>query len=232
MDFSYSKAYSPDLRWRMVYQRCVLGLPYRQIASNLNVHVSTVQRTVKLYQETGTVLSIQGYHSTTTKKLSLQDQCLIIEAPCDNPFLYLHELQHLVHLSSGTIFSLATVHNFLHKQRFSRHKLSVRALQRKEWQRSLFLSEIALLDPDMFIFVDESGTDKLLSLRRYGYSLQGTHAVTEKRLVRGKRFSSIAAICIDGVIDVDITSESVNGDKFCHFIERCLQPQLLPFKKE
>ena len=78
----------------------------------------------------------------------------------------------------------------------------------------------------MLIFVDKSG---ILSQRRYGYSLQGTRAVTEKHFVGGRRFSSIAAICIDGVIDVDITSESVNGDRFCHFIERCLQPQLLPF---
>ena len=37
-----SRAYSSDLRWRMVYQRSLLGLSYNQIASYLNVDPSTV----------------------------------------------------------------------------------------------------------------------------------------------------------------------------------------------
>ena len=86
-----------------------------------------------------------------------------------------------------------------------------------------------MLDPHMFVFVDESGTDKLPSLRKYGYSLKGTRAVTVKKLVKGQRLSAIAAISIDGVIDVDIASNSVNRDRFCHFIEHYLQPQLMPF---
>ena len=63
----------------------------------------------------------------------------------------------------------------------------------------------------MFVFVDETGTDKRLALRRYGYSLKRTRAVTDRQLIRGKRFSAIAAICLDGVIDVQITTHSVNG---------------------
>ena len=46
-----SKAYSSDMRWRMVYQRCVLGLSYREIGEKLTVDLSTVHRTVKLRQE-------------------------------------------------------------------------------------------------------------------------------------------------------------------------------------
>ena len=45
------KAYHEDLKWRMVYQREMLGLSYQQIASNLNVHTSTVWRTVKRFEE-------------------------------------------------------------------------------------------------------------------------------------------------------------------------------------
>ena len=57
-----SKAYSNDITWRMVYQRCGLGLSYKQIGEQLNVDPSTVCRTVQLFEETGTVHSIQGYH--------------------------------------------------------------------------------------------------------------------------------------------------------------------------
>ena len=59
-----SKAYSNNLRGRMVYQR---SLFYSQIARNLNVNPSTVYRIVKLFDETGTVCSIQAFHINTAK---------------------------------------------------------------------------------------------------------------------------------------------------------------------
>ena len=116
-----SKAYSNDIRWRMVYKRCVLGLSCKEIGGQLNVDPSTVYRTVKLFEETGTVHSLQGYHESTTKKLSTQDELAIIEAISDNPSMYLHELQHAVFLSSGTCVCAATICNFLRSQKFSRH---------------------------------------------------------------------------------------------------------------
>ena len=55
-----TKAYSTDIRWRMIDQRCALRLSYREIGENLNVNPSTVQRVTRLYEETGTVISVQG----------------------------------------------------------------------------------------------------------------------------------------------------------------------------
>lgn len=80
--------------------------------------------------------------------------------------MYLHELQHAIYLSSGTSVCTATICNFLRKQNFSRHKLTFAAQQRNEELRSLYLSEISILDPHMFVFVDETGSDKRLALRR------------------------------------------------------------------
>ena len=87
------------MRWRMVYQRCQMGLSYPEIGKRLNVDPSTVQRTVQLFEETGEVLSIQGHHDKTTKKLSTHEELLIviIEATLENPGAYLHELQQLIH---------------------------------------------------------------------------------------------------------------------------------------
>ncbi len=36
-------------------------------------------------------------------------------------------------------------------------------------------------------------------------------------------------MCIDGMLDVYTTDGSVDGEKFCTFVERNLLPQLLPF---
>ena len=77
--------------------------------------------------------------------------------------------------------------------------------------------------------MDETGSDRRSLLRKYGYAFKGSRAITEKPLVRGKRHSAIAAMCMDGVIDVQITTESVNGETFCDFLEYRLLPQLLPY---
>ena len=50
-----ASAYSADLRWRMIWQREVLGMTNREIAANLEDDTSTVWRTVKLLRETGDV---------------------------------------------------------------------------------------------------------------------------------------------------------------------------------
>ena len=60
IDSARSKAYSSDLRWHMVYQQCVLGLSYTEVAERLNVDATTVSRTVQLFEEMGTVRSIHA----------------------------------------------------------------------------------------------------------------------------------------------------------------------------
>ena len=148
-----SKAYSSDLRWRMVYQRCVLGLSYTEVAQQLNVDPTTVSRTVQLFEETGTVCSIQGYHENTWKKLSTVDEFAIMEAVLENPSMYLHELQHLVFQTTGTEISVSAICKFLQKQEFSRKRLTYRALQRSEELRAQYMSEMSLYEPQTLVFV-------------------------------------------------------------------------------
>lgn len=50
-----SSSYSNDLRWKMIWQTLGLMLPTKQVAMNLNVDESTVRRTTRLFDTTGTV---------------------------------------------------------------------------------------------------------------------------------------------------------------------------------
>ena len=123
------KAYSSDLRWRMVHQRCMLGCTYREIAERLSVDPSTVYRTGKLFEETGTVTSLQGYHENTCKNLSALDEIALLELVLEHPSMYLHELQNALVQAMGTDVSTATICRFLQNQGFSRKKLLFRAQQ-------------------------------------------------------------------------------------------------------
>ena len=48
-------AYSVDLRWRVVWQRLVLDLPLKAIASNLSIFAGTVHNIYKRFEDTGEV---------------------------------------------------------------------------------------------------------------------------------------------------------------------------------
>ena len=69
------------MQWRMVHQLCVHILRF-----NLNVDPSTVQRTVKLFEETSTVCTIQGYTETTEKVLTVLNKFSVLEA--ENPLCF------------------------------------------------------------------------------------------------------------------------------------------------
>ena len=56
------------------------------------------------------------------------------------------------------------------------------------------MEEMTVYNRDMFVFVDETGSDRRDSLHRYGYSLRGKPARIQKLLVRGKRVSAIGAL--------------------------------------
>ena len=103
------------------------------------------------------------------------------------------------------------------------------ALQQSEVLRSKFMAEISVYDPSMLIWIDESGCDRRNTIRKYGYSLKG-HPLNDYRLlVRGIRYSVIPIISMNGILDLYITSGTINGEKFIDFIQYYLMPLLKPF---
>jgi hypothetical protein len=69
--------------------------------------------------------------------------------------------------------------------------MQITAKQRDEALRASFASELSVYSSSMFIFLDETGTDRRDAMRKYAYSWQGRPAVAQKLLVRG-HLSSIA----------------------------------------
>ena len=76
------------------------------------------------------------------------------------------------------------------------------------------MQEITVYNRDMFVFVDKTGSDRRDSLHRYGYSLRGKPARSQKLLVRGKRVSAIGALSASGMLGCHMVEGSVNVDTF------------------
>ena len=102
-------AYNPDLRWRMVYQLYVLGIPVKTISSNLCVDQSTVRRTLRLFDSTGT-MGKKAY-SCPSRKMYTTDELHLLELVIENPGMYLTEMKEL-HVR-GTDVDESTICRFL-----------------------------------------------------------------------------------------------------------------------
>ena len=79
------------------------------------------------------------------------------------------------------------------------------------------------------MWIDESGCDKSDNIRKFGYALRGERPVYHRFLHRGQRVSVLAALCTDGMIAVEFTLGTVNGDKFFDYVRGSLIPNMLPF---
>ena len=165
-----SRAYSEDLKWRMIYQREMLGLTCARIAENLNVDTSTVWRAIHRFEEEGTIA--EKKHAGG-RKLSELEMFTIIEYVIDNPAAYLREIQHHIETTTGTIVTESAICRFLQRNNFSRKKLANIALQRSTELCAEFVRDCSVYSPDMLVFVDESGCDRRCTMRRFGYALKG-----------------------------------------------------------
>ena len=125
--------------------------------------------------------------------------------------------------------NISTICRYLHTNGFTRQKLSLIAIQRDEFIRQQYMIDVSLYEPEMLIFLDETGADRRQLLRKYGYSLRGIPLKKQTMLVRGERVSGIAFMSVNGLLDVSIVRGTTDGDVFYDFVQKHLLPQLLPF---
>ena len=95
-----TSAYSSDLRWRMVYQKELLGLTCREVGENLNVDASTVSRVVSRFYQTGDVDEHAKSGRPTT--LTAYDEFVILENILTRPSTSLREIVHDMKQVTGT----------------------------------------------------------------------------------------------------------------------------------
>ena len=103
------------------------------------------------------------------------------------------------------------------------------AIRCSEVLRAKYMAEIEAFDPDMLVFLDETGCDKRNSIRQFGYGLRGITPVTHKLDIYGKRISAIGVMTTRGIEDTYLIEGNVNGDIFRQFVQRCLLNIIQPF---
>lgn len=224
-----TKAYSPDIRWRIIWQRIGMGFSYRTIASHLNISVGTAYNIYELFEQTGCVDPKKQRKRPECCKIDNHHRLYIISLVLENPSIYLAEICSEIKNITGVQLAPSSICKLLAEYGFTRKKIQHVALQRCLEYRAAFIADICNYTKEMIVWVDETGCDKRSLLRKYGYSLRGERAVCHRLLVRGTRISTIAAMSWTGIVGFEVTTESVNGEKFCEFVKGTLIPNMLPY---
>ena len=221
-------AYQADLRWRIVYQKIGMNLSFQRISSNLNIAASTAHRIYSLFERSGNVDSAP-IARREEKILDERSELYVVGLVLDNPAMYLSEIRQEIHDVLNIDVSVSTICRLLQRYGITRKKIVQVAIQRCDALRGAFRAQCYMLNPNMFVWADETGTDRRDSIRKYGYDLRGTRAVSHRFLSRGKRINVIAAMSTSGIIATNMTSTTVCGDTFFDFLRGSLIPNMLPF---
>jgi hypothetical protein len=105
----------------------------------------------------------------------------------NKPNIYLDELQSDLYSSIGITVSLSTICRTFQRLGFTRKKLQHVVLRRSETERAEFVQEMSYIDPNMIVWVDETGSDSQCEgIRKFGYALRGLTPVSFKLGISGK----------------------------------------------
>ena len=206
----------------------VQGLSYRNIAKLLFMCEKSVQRYLALFKSTGSVSPHQQKFGPNTV-LSEFEIFTILQSLIHKPDSFLSEIQHQLLSTTGKLVHPSTICRTIKQQGLTRKKARTIALQQSESKRIEFMVEISAYNPDMLIWIDETGSDRRNSIRQYGYSLRGETPRVFQLRVGGKRISVIPVLTTRGIEDVYTSTETINGEKFEEFLCQCLLPIILPY---
>lgn len=142
------KAYSDDLRWRIVWMKEILGMKCSKVASLGLMSERTVQRYTERFRATGGV-SPFAKRDGPTRSLNEQDGSILVQATIDKPGVYLHEMQQILAGQTGTNVHSSTICRTMSRLGFTQQKIKQMPQQRSEESRIQFMAEIAAYDPNL-----------------------------------------------------------------------------------
>jgi len=201
-----------------------------EISQLLCLSERTIQRYLTLFRQTGDVKPLE-HRNRPQKLLSDFEQCELLSPILQYPGIYLHEIRDKLYEAFGVIVSAATICRTLQFMECTRQVIHSVAIQVSEAMRAKFMAEISIYVPSIFLWLDESERDRRNTLRKYGYSIRGIRPVDNRLLVRETQYSALPIMSITGLHNLYLAEGTMNGDRFTHFISRCLLPILMPYNE-
>ena len=170
-----------------------MQLPFRHIAQNLNLAVGTLSKMWKKFVNTGDVTPRNNY--VDRRYLSERDELIVLGILYDDCTSYLSEIcQHVL------MFLLVPLqYRIIHRNGLTRKTMQQVALQHSS---CAYMSQVLVFQPEMFMWVDETGCDWREQVQRFWVCIAMTLSCLSLfsreaciwNLRRGKYVSAICAL--------------------------------------
>ncbi|KIL55693.1 hypothetical protein M378DRAFT_17709 [Amanita muscaria Koide BX008] len=190
----------------------------------------TIERVLSDYRRRGTVMRDHLRELRGAKcVLTAADVRFLRGTVRHSPEIYLDEMQEIMEDRLGVDVSESTIWRALRRSGFTLKKLTRQALERSAIKRARFRYQCGRqYTPEQIVFVDESSFDRRTSLRGRAWALRGQRAVRKSFFVRGKRYSLLPALSLEGMLHVKIVEGSFTTVLFEEFIDGLLN-KMQPF---
>ena len=225
------KAYSRDLREKIVtaYENHEGSL--RKTAERFAVSLGTVSRLVKRFRQTGT-LEPKPHGGGQKRKIVGKHLQVFRRLVTEQPDATLPELRERLRRETGLVVGTSTVSLTLKRLGYTRKKKTLHATERDQDEdvrkaRAAYLKRQPTMKASRLIFIDETGA-KLNMTRTYARAPKGTRAEGTKPADPGKGMSAIGALRMKGMVTAMTVDEAVDGEIFKAFVDQLLVPALKP----
>jgi len=214
----------PEIQWAVV--RLSKLLDHEQIAMSVNISTRSVKRVLAHFHQYGTIPNpgedVVRKERVGRRHLSDVDVEFLLGTVQKTPDLYLDELQEMLQATCGTDISRATVWRTLCRYGFTMKKITRIAVERSAQKRLEYLTRIGAYTAEQLVFVDESSVDRRTTYRGRAWSIRGTKAQRKAFFVRGRRYSVLPALSLEGILHCSVVEGSFCTESFTKFISGLL----------
>jgi transposase len=217
------RAFSNDLRERIVAAVERGGYTLRQLAALFSVDVSVIVRWRQRKRQTGSIAP-KPHGGGRCRKLDDATQERLLELVRQQPDATLAELRQQL----GVVCGLTTIHRALKRHGITRKKKSKHADERDspevQVERAAFEEKMAKVDPTHFVFVDETGATTAMT-RTHGRAPAGER-VTGSAPGSWQNMTFIVGLRQSGVVAPFAFSGATDQQAFETYVEKVLVPTL------
>ncbi len=221
------RAYSVDLRQKIIDTYHSQPISQRQLAHRFTVALSFVQKIIKQDRTTGSVVP-KPHQGGSKLKLTGEQLAVLAELIESNNDATLAELCVMLESKTGVVVSRATMGrmtNLLNitvkKTQYPDRKYS----ERVQILRAEFWEEIRDIKVEDLIFIDESGVN-IAMVRLFARAKRGQRARAAKPSKRGKNVSIIGAISVKEIVTSINLLGGIDNLTFTAFVHQKLWPKI------
>jgi transposase len=212
------RSISQDLKERAIWM-WQHGYITRRVARLLGVSTRSVQRWAHNDRVHGSVILPYLHTRGRPPLLTGMQVDEMVDLVKEAPFLYLQEIADWLAIAHNIGLARSTLSDSLRNAGLMLKRLRKCTAERDPVKRQVFCDQVqAHILARQIVCVDETSKDNCTLYRVHGRAPSGQRAILNAPFRRGKRYSIVAALGLDGYVAQRVVEGSVDGEEFFDFI--------------